>query len=120
LQCKYKTNNKVESNEIRGFLGMINENDVIGLFVTNSGYTFKTRKQTETSKKNIYLTTTNKDENNYIHKILDYQKEIKHEEKFNIGLDLLIETTDNSKININLKSIVINGTCIIKIENFKF
>ena len=93
------------------------------MFVTNSGYTSKAKKQAEASKKNIYLTTTNKGDNNYIHKILDNiinQEEIKQKEKFNIGSDLLIETTDNSKININSGSIVINGSCIIKIENFKF
>jgi hypothetical protein len=70
-QCKYKTNNKVEFSEIRNFLGAINEDDVICLFVTNSGCTFKARKQAEASKKNIHQTTTNEDDNNYIHKILN-------------------------------------------------
>jgi hypothetical protein len=37
-----------------------------------------------------------------------------------VSLNQTRRKIENSKVNINSGSIVINGSCIIKIENFKF
>jgi Restriction endonuclease len=124
IQCKYKTNGKVSPSEIRDFLGAIsNDQDVIGIFVTNNGYSIKSKNTAESNKRKIHLTTINQDDDNYIGKLLD--EIINHEEmkiqETNQDKSLSnveIETSENTDVKIISDSVLTRGICKIKV-NFK-
>jgi Restriction endonuclease len=121
IQCKYKTNGKVSPSEIRDFLGAIsNDPDVIGIFVTNNGYSIKSKNTAEANKRKIHLTTTNQDDDNYIGKLLD--EIIDHEETKmqEINQDKLsnveIETGENTDVKIISDCVLTKGICKIKVN----
>ena len=125
IQCKYKTNGKVSPSEIREFFGAISHDpDVIGIFVTNNGYSIKSKNTAEANKRKIYLTTTNQNDDIYIGRLLD--EIINHEEtkikKQNKDKSILsnveIDTYENTKVECVSDSILIEEICKIKI-NYK-
>jgi hypothetical protein len=120
LQCKYKTNEKVSPKEIREFIGALNhDKDTIGIFVTNNGYSFKSVKTANASERKIYLTTTNQDNDNYIGKILDNiineHNNSNNNNKNNLS-NIIIDTYNDTKVEVINDSILIEGMCSIKIN----
>jgi Restriction endonuclease len=122
IQCKYKTNGKVSPGEIRDFIGATsNDPDVIAVFVTNNDYSIKSKNTVKSNRRNIYLTTNNSDDDNYIGKLLDeminYENTRVQENKDkSILTNVEIDIHENSVTEYKNDNIIINGSCKIKIN----